>query len=292
MLIGIDRNNGLFYEGQSYRGYGVWPKPVISNARFVYPTTKINADDPASLGGCFFREDTFDPVSRIRRGRFYFEGSSQPAQWTVEPHPALTSELREKAHLTLKKELDTYYARPISDRYLANRSERPVVWLGIEERFTIWNIVDVEAIHTGEDLVTLRSCSRFGILPEVSEAKVDKDYRAPLNEMLNYVADDLFKSSAPSVVDRAREAISQILLTHYKATAENAKDLSKMINELEREKRIIAASAAKIVARLHARAKPVERKARDLPPIRRQDAELAVQCVGVVLCELGFAEWP
>jgi hypothetical protein len=52
------------------------------------------------------------------------------------------------------------------------------------------------------------------------------------------------------------------------------------------------AAAAKIIARLHARAKPAEEARRPMRPVREQDAELATQCVGTILCELGWAEWP
>lgn len=42
---------------------------------------------------------------------------------------------------------------------------------------------------------------------------------------------------------------------------------------------------------LHSRAKPSEQERRDLRVIREQDANLAVQCVGALLCEIDFAEW-
>jgi len=53
----------------------------------------------------------------------------------------------------------------------------------------------------------------------------------------------------------------------------------------------VRAGSADDYARLHARAKPVERAKRPMRPVREQDAELAIQCVGTILCELGWAEW-
>lgn len=74
---------------------------------------------------------------------------------------------------------------------------------------------------------------------------------------------------------------------------EGAKDLGALTNDLERENepKVIAVGAAKVIARLHARAKPVEKAKRPLREIREQDAELAAQCLGVILCELGWADW-
>ncbi|MEK9843792.1 hypothetical protein [Thalassospira sp.] len=290
MIIGIDRNSRLFYEGQGFWGYGVWPTPALSAARFVYAHTD-GQPETEGLGGCFFREDHFEATSRIRRGRFYFEGNRQPEQWTVQPHPALPFELKTAETPFLNKEMDTYHGHPISRRYLANTRERPIVQLGTEDRFTLWNIVDVEGLYTGEELVTLKACSSFGILPTILEEKIPSKFVREINNGLDDVADDLYNSSLSSIVDRAREAITQILLAYFDATVETARDLGGLIKQLEHEKRIIAASAAKIVARLHARAKPVEKHKRDLRPLRRQDAELAVQCVGIVLCEVGFGDW-
>lgn len=81
------------------------------------------------------------------------------------------------------------------------------------------------------------------------------------------------------------------MLAYFNLQKEDAQDLGKLIKRLETEGRIIAENAANIIARLHARAKPSEQEKRQLRPIREQDADLAVQCVGMLLCEIGFAEW-
>jgi hypothetical protein len=74
-------------------------------------------------------------------------------------------------------------------------------------------------------------------------------------------------------------------------TGNSAQDLRALAKKLEEEKKIIAASAAKIIARLHARAKLAERERRELRAIREQDAQLAAQCVGIILCKLGWTNW-
>jgi hypothetical protein len=65
------------------------------------------------------------------------------------------------------------------------------------------------------------------------------------------------------------------------------------IPQLQDENKTVADHAANIIARLHARAKTSEseQEKRELRSIREQDAELATQCLGTLLCEIGLAKW-
>lgn len=80
------------------------------------------------------------------------------------------------------------------------------------------------------------------------------------------------------------------------------KDIGKLIAALESELKKSAAGAhaselilgaSHVVKRLHARGKNAEQEneARQLRTVTEQDAELAVSCVGAILCDLHFAEW-
>lgn len=92
-MIGIDRNTWLVYEGVSTYGHGIWPLPVISMATLIenedgwktLPTSPFQYET-----GSIFREDSYDPVTRIRRGRLYaWDGQMQPRDWYVQQHPGL-----------------------------------------------------------------------------------------------------------------------------------------------------------------------------------------------------------
>jgi hypothetical protein len=191
----------------------------------------------------------------------------------------------------IPKRLDTFQAKTIWHAYIKDRSEQPLVLLGLDERFTVWTIIDIEAISTGEDLVTLKARSSLGILPEIDINKISKPFRPLVSESLNAFRDEVYRSAPISVIDRARDAASQILLAHFELSGTSARDLGELAKKLESEKMVMAASAAKMIARLHSRAKPVERAKRELRPIREQDAQLATQCLGTILCELGWADW-
>ena len=296
MNIGIDRDNNLFYEGRSTWGHAVWPSPVITPARIVFEQEgDLKAENRRDLVGdaWIFREDSFDPIVRIRRGRFYQAGDQQPQNWHVQVHPAIPSEGREANKGIVTKLLETFHGNPIWHRFIKGQTNQPLVLLGFDERFTVWTIINVENISTGEDLVTLKSCSCLGVLPEVESEKIPDNNRSAVMASLDAFADEVYQAAPVSVIDRSRDAASLVLLAYFDLVGEGAKDLGALTNDLEKENepKIIAVSAAKIIARLHARAKPVEQAKRSLRGIREQDAELATQCLGVILCELGWADW-
>lgn len=291
--IGIDTNKGLVYEGDGHYGRGLWPTPVITSAKFLFPSDEVQSAESASnYFGYRFREDSFDPISRIRRGRFYCAEDRQPRDWHVQPHPALPLEPALAIdNLGSPKQLHTFYGNSIWNKFIHDKRALPTVLLGVDNRFTSWTIISVEAISTGEDLVTLKAQSSFGILPHIKEDKIPEAFQAKLNETLDRFADEVHRSSPISVIDRARDAVAHALLAHFHLKGEQAQDLSKLIKKLEEQNLVIAANAANIIGRLHARAKPSEQEKRELHAIREQDAELATQCVGTLLCEIGFAEW-
>jgi hypothetical protein len=290
--IGIEQNLGLVYEGDSHYGRGLWPTPVITPAKFVYLSDgEFKAHSSSDVFGYRFREDSFDPISRIRRGRFYCAEGSQPQQWRVARHPGSPFDSISRDIHGFSKSLDTFFGNPVWYKYIKGKKNLPIVLLGVDERFTAWTIISVEAISTGEDLVTLKARNSFGILPQIIDSKVPSEFQAKFNQTLNTFTDEVHHSSPVSVIDRARDFATQALLAHFNLQKNDAQDLGELIKRLKVEGLIIAENAANIIARLHARAKPSEQEKRELPPIREQDADLAVQCVGTLLCEIGFAEW-
>lgn len=292
--IGIDINYGLVYEGDGYYGRGLWPTPVITPAKFIYLSKEqLSSHLSSDRMGYRFREDSFDPIARIRRGRFYQAGQQQPIQWArCSHHPGFPLDAIDPLVHAKNKSLETFYGNPIWHEYIQGKKELPLVLLGVDDRFTVWTIISVEAIATGEDLVTLKARNSFGILPIIIDHKIPDIFRDKLNETLETFMDEVHRSSPVSVIDRARDVATYALLANFNLRGESVKDLSALAKKLEDDKKYIGANIAKIIAQLHARAKPAEQEKRELQPIREQDADLAVQCVGTLLCEIGFARWP
>lgn len=284
--IGVEKRFALVYEGSGGFGYIVRPSPMITAAKFVDQFDSNLQGQPSSDPfGYRFREDSYDPVTRIRRGRFYQNSDQQPIEWWVSNNFGYVSVDNPK------KELETFHSCSVWHQFIKNTQKFPLVLLGVDDRFTIHSIIDVEAISTGEELVTLKARNRFGVLPELVHDAIPEYHLARLTETLDRLADEVGKSSPISVIDRARDVATILLLAYFDFKEADAKDLGKLLPMLEQKNLQIAACSGKIISRLHARAKPSEQESRKLPHIREHDALLAVQCVGTLLCEVGYAEW-
>src|SRR5437016_5369490 len=160
--IGFHDSEYVFYEGQIGYGRAVWPAPVLSVATFISnpEDTKAIPESHTLVTQFVFREDSFDPVTRVRRGRLYkwADGYAQPHQWNVQPHPAYNEELARSANFggQLAKPPYTWAAWPAFQQ-LGQRMNRPLLALGAKDAYTLWRVVDVERIVTAEDLLTLRA---------------------------------------------------------------------------------------------------------------------------------------
>ena len=97
-------------------------------------------------------------MSRIRRGRFYTAGHSQPMPWQVYPHPAMP-EKPDKVDSTgtIAKSLLTFQSHLLASEFRNLGNQQLLAILGSEESFSIWSVVGIEKIATGEELVTLKA---------------------------------------------------------------------------------------------------------------------------------------
>jgi len=295
MFLGIDRNTDMVFEGNSYHGgHLVWPSPMLSPAKFI-----LASDNPVlparyeTYTNYLFREDTFDPVTRVKRGRFYKSNQTQPERWTVMISPPMSANQPfDVMHAW------TYFSCPMSEMPTLVDANQHLVILGTTAAFSLWTIINRELIYTNEIVFTLMARQSFGVLPEIDWGLVPET-SGLVKEKLDSLVDDVYRAGSESVVDRAREAATAILSAYLRSkgvTKASGKDLGALTDLLDEqnnkhEQRILRC-AAEIAQRLHSRAKHAEQEKRDnLRPIRKQDAELAVQCIGVMLCDLGWAKW-
>ncbi len=295
-VLGINID-GVVFEGRSEHGaHFVWPQPVMTLARFAEESDKalVPANENEAFH-CYFREDFFDPVSRVRRGRFY-QWEGRTSDWQVLPSGNISIAGTHSISQLIGVSMRGYRQYRPS---MANKDKLDLVVLGSAAAFSIWSVVGIETISTGDELVTLRARQSLGALPDVHWDKVPADHRHKVREEIGKLADDYRRAVPESVVDRAREAAAAILSAYLQSKGDdsaNGKDLAELVKKLTgqagpNEQRIVAC-AAEIPQRLHSRCKNSEREKRDnLRPIREQDAEMVVQCIGVMLCDLRWADW-
>lgn len=299
-MIGVDEGRGLVFEGDSYCGaHLVWPVPVMTPAQFLDSSAKEFAGIQAGrIVTYYFREDMFDPVSRVRRGRFYKFANTTGANWQVlpSPHVSIPYTTKGKDGLFQVHSLSDYHPCTLSGELNNLSIAHAVVALGKEKSSTIWSIIHVETGFTGEELVTLKARQSLGALPELTFAKLPVQNGSSVQEALQTLEDDYHLASPESVVDRANEAATRILNAYLESKGSSSQNslfkVIKTAGDLEqKDKKEVARNAADIVRLLHGRTKYAVQQDKSVRSVREQDAELAVHCIGVMLCDLEWAEW-
>ena len=97
--LGYNRRKNAAYEGEPSNGYRVMPPPQIFPIRFttegsIPEIVRVHDELPQLL----FREDDFDPVTKIRRGRVFKASEEiQPKVWHVTD--SLYSQRRQPFHV-------------------------------------------------------------------------------------------------------------------------------------------------------------------------------------------------
>jgi len=298
-LLGVNDNYGLVFEGHnSYGANLVWPSPILTPAIFLDSTAKeFSATDVGHPVKYYFREDAFDPVSRIRRGRFYKYTGSTGANWWVLPSSQVTiprSQVDQNGMLHIS--VADYISCAISAELHNLNIPHPVAVLGKGKSSTLWAIINIETGFTGEEMVTLKARQSLGALPELDIGKLQELKGNNIQEALQTLEDDYHLASPESVVDRANEAATRVLNTFLEIKGLRSQNsLHKAITEAgkleQQDKKEIVRNAADIVRLLHGRTKYSVQREKNTREVREQDAELAMQCIGVMLCDLGWATW-
>ncbi|MFL9989031.1 hypothetical protein [Paraburkholderia sediminicola] len=300
-MLGIDQSDRLFYEGSpSLYGHGIWPSPFVSTAALMldgFAEIDLPATERLADARAVFREDSFDPVTRLRRGRLYEkpDGMSNPF-WHVQTHPALRHEINKAVSNGLwQRQLDTFRPKRI-DRSILLPARRAIVALGTADSFTLWTPVSIERISTGDDLVTLRARTSLGLLPELAVDAVPRHGFTALVAALDKVADSAYRHGAESVIDRCRDGAT-VALGLWLDDKEPDKgwrsvDLGRLVKRIRsdgKEALAVLGDAANSIARLHARGKPNVEHQFGGRALVDSDADCAIAMLGVITRELGWA---
>lgn len=299
--IGIDRRSGLIYEGRGDPTYPAWPTPVVSQCTLVefpddYSRLPHNLEqDPF---GWLFREDSFDPVSRIRRGRLFQKFGNQSWEFaTVEAHPALISEgmaLRDGERP--RKELSVYIE--CTDLLMkASKGEGMQLAIGVHDAHSMWRIIQTERTVNLDVLVTLRAESAYGILPDLDVCKINPESLALISSALERVLNAAYRELPTSVVDQCRNAatviVSRWMYQEMNSEKPIEKDLGGWMSAIrehfkDRPRRALC-SALELIQVLHPRGKDNELVKMELRPVSNEDAALCVHAIGFIIREVGWA---
>lgn len=292
MTLAIFQNDRV-YEGNARLLNAVYPKPNLSPV-VADPVTQGVVGIFAHVNSSFpplFREDSFDPTTRIRRGRFYVPGSPNKSQWPSNQvnHTPYSQPL---LGMPLTYEMDAY--DPLRPEGPGVKS---VVFLGGVNYATAWRIIAAERLFNGETLFTLKSTNTLGTLPDIIEDALPADRRKQIVAGLEKVADVAHSHMPVTIVDVCRE-FARVLLAAWLPTVstvgrDSADDLGDLVKAVPGD-RVGVKRSAEIINRLHPRGKSAEqekqaRLGRRLREVCDEDAELSVSLVGFLLRELQWA---
>ena len=285
-------------------GHAVWPSPFLSIASHIGELSAWRRDQAVFNlmdAPLLLREDSFDPVARVRRGRLYVRRKQEnPAYWRVQRHPAYAT-----SGLTIPANRDSYGGPDergffamrlttveswgISESVLKKR-HNAVLTIGGGDRGLVHQILDVKRLATGEELITLRTRANMSGLPELIAALIPERYAALVVEQYEKAASSVYRDDAESVIDRCREAASAALNAgRFEKTDDDtaySKDLGVLGTFFVAQGMEVAGNAALILAQWHSRGKSAERINRNTVPPSEMDAHAAVSLLGLIYREL------
>ena len=289
MMLGLDERTKQVYEGDSYTGYGVLPLPVLSLATIIREEADFGALPIGSdlfKADLLFREDSFDAVTRIRRGRIYKAYPDQPSDWRVISHALFDGHTSGE-----QRKLVTFDTRSV----VSSRADfdRALIALGTRDAYSLWRVVSIERTVNGEDFLTLRARSSLGVLPELIESKVPPQQLEKVRETLSKLAEAAYRAGPESIVDRAKDAAQWAVGTWLADQRDEQdlrkKDLGKLAAALDGEATAVLQGVSKALARLHARGKPNVQEEKGSRDVTEDDAEFALATIGLLLREIGWA---
>ncbi|CAH0443778.1 hypothetical protein [Ralstonia pseudosolanacearum] len=297
--LGIEHQNGLIYEGRDDPSYLTVPTPIVSQCALI--------ESPSDLGKLpqgvgtdpfrwIFREDSFDPVSRVRRGRLFQPlGNSNKQFVLVIAHPYVLSDINQSAVGQVRKEMTVFiHCTPLVSH--PDRGEGLQLAIGHAGAYSLWRILQTEQTVSQDVLVTLRAESAYGVLPTLDVAQIPEDGRQAVTEAYERVMNVAYQDSPTSIVDQCRNLCAVLIarwlrqLTGDEKTLHN--DLGGCISAVKRyfgesEQKLVRA-ALETVNLLHPRGKENERERYSLRAVSNADAELALHATEFVIRELGW----
>lgn len=280
--------SGIIYEGTTRQIWALYPAPLI------LPAIYKGIDEPDLA----FREDVFDPLTRIRRGRFYTVIGGQRSGCFYHTPDVSNGPYGRLPDSRSGDEFKEEGSGRIAYASNVDAARKEMVQLGLEGATTFWRVIDVEKNVHRQQVFTLRARSLFGVLPELSGEVMDKGTRpldpdtlGQVRKSMDGLIDTYHRMQPVPTVDAARETC-RVILASWIGREASGKDLKDVIDLIPKGREVLKRGAY-IVNRLHPRAKSSERenqasKRNALREPNDEDAETSVHLVGLVLREIGW----
>ncbi len=274
----IAQIEGDYYDGTNVKLRLMNPQPVIFPFRM---------ESGESASGHIFVEDYFNSSTRIRRGMVYRQ--SDYKSWSVDritPRPL--------SWVQTGPDMDKCPAN-VNDSYERGAAMELMpgdgVVLGKGTGESHWIVVLAEQVISYGFLVTLKSKTFFGVLPEPKPNAIPMKNRPDIINALNAVVEAAPMQAPQPVIDACRNAASHMISAMYPASNLNGKkDLAALISWLNTNGSRAQGAAAEIINLLHSRGKANAAAAHQTRPVSQRDADLAVSAIAFLLQDFDWAE--
>ncbi|MFZ6726401.1 hypothetical protein ACO0K2_13000 [Undibacterium sp. MH2W] len=301
--LGIDINTGLVYEGREGPTHPVWPTPPVCNATLIEipsDVQKVPQNFFSNPFGWIFVETSFDFSARIRRGKLYQNfGNVSRESVLVEAHPASHSDLIKAANNSwrVSKDLTVYIeCTELLHRHRCGEGLR--MMLGQGDAASVWKIVQVERTIESDILLTLRSESALGVLPDLDTSRINPLSFGSIQSAYDRALNAAYRELPTSVVDQCRNAavvfVSRWMQGEKDLETPIEQDLGAWIKSIKDHfgdnQKLALRSALEIINKLHPRGKDNERHKMSLRVVDDNDAVFAVHALGFLLREIGWAK--
>lgn len=280
--LGIGEEDGQIYIGgkNGYR-HRQYPYPMLLPLAFEAFEGMVDYPDLSGFSGRLFLEDSFDPVTRVRRGRVYSGGHSTTS-YISPPNgdvgDRVTMRMYEYQRESLHKFKDLHGAK------------LPLVYLGSKDFRSTWRIIDIEQDVSEAYVLVLKSYRSLGEIPDLNWEAVPNQIKRQLVERIEHVEMSINRETPNNVIDRCRDAVGLIIGFLAESPSKDFFDAVERYSrsEIGKQKKLLQ-HAAHTIRILHSRGKPNVEHKFQTPPLVEEDAQLAVRCFGTILKELGWA---
>lgn len=229
-----------------------------------------------------FVEISFDPISRIKRGKFYKAVESQPLELkSYNGDLQLLQRRNDNSLLSISlRHFTSYY--PVRESFDLVKA---VIYLGNIDFRTRWNILSIDASATNEEIYIIQQVHGIGIIPNVDYAKIEVSFHSEISREFTSLISEM-NGHPESVVEHCKSLVVSILSAYLKLEKNQNYDIGILCEKIKDREQV--RNYSNVVRIYHSRCKPNLIRTRDYREVNRFDSDYAIYSTFQILRDLGW----
>lgn len=230
-----------------------------------------------------FVEQSFEPISRIKRGKFYLiADDTQPCILCEYDGTGAAYKVPQDRCFTREAEAYKFKSyEPTRDFDI----RKTFVFFGNFRIQSKWKILAVDPIVTNEEVYVLQEVNGIGVRPILNEMVIPVKYFEEIESGYNKLLSEIH-TLPESVIDHCRGVATSLLAARLNLPK---RDLGKLLSKADKKHQVVM-NCASIINRFHPRRKPNEKERHGLQALTSADADFAVQCIFQIIKELKWSK--